>query len=76
MIKKSTTIHDALQVMEACKLRGFMEDKRGFNECICDIFCAIPLEDDKENFYDFMNTIYNAGRIAGIRSERQRRKGC
>ena len=62
------------QVREACKLRRYMDDNRSFNECICDIFGAIPLESDKENFYDFMNTIYNAGRIAGIRCERQRRK--
>lgn len=67
-------VNDFLLVREACRLRGYMKDNRGFNECICDIFGAVPLESDKENFYDFMNTIYNAGRIAGIRSERQRRK--
>lgn len=60
------------QAIEACRLRAYMEDKKGFCDCICSIFGAVPLKADKDNFYDFLNTIYNAGRIAGIRSERRK----
>ncbi|MGM9640546.1 MAG: hypothetical protein ACI3V3_04190 [Faecousia sp.] len=46
---------------------------RDFSKQICRIFCARPIKSDAENFYRFVDTVFNAGRISGIRQERLRR---
>lgn len=63
-------------VIEACRLRAFMPDSREFVKGMADAYGCRPLKADGENLYDFLQAIYNAGRIAGIRSERQRGRGC
>ena len=62
-------------VIEACRLRMFMPDARAFVKGMADVYGCRPLKADSENLYDLLQAIYNAGRVAGIRSERQRRKG-
>lgn len=59
-------------VIEACHLRVFMPDSREFVKGMADAYGCRPLEADSENLYDFLQAVYNAGRIAGIRSERQK----
>lgn len=44
-----------------------------FSRQMARIFCAKPLKSDAENFYHFLDTVFNAGRISGIRQERSRR---
>lgn len=39
---------------------------------IAEIYQAVPLETDKENFYRFIIDVFNAGRITGKRMERMR----
>lgn len=62
------------KVKEVCRLRPYMPDCREFVETISDIFGARPLQSDRDNLYHFLATIHNAGRIEGIRQERNRRK--
>lgn len=59
-------------VIEALRLREFMPDSRAFVKGMADAYGCRPLKADGENLYDFLQAIYNAGRIAGIRSERSR----
>lgn len=62
------------KVSEACRLRAFMPDNREFVSSMADIFGCRPIQEDKENLYHFLETIYNAGRIEGIRQERKHKK--
>lgn len=67
---------DTMQrIREACRLRQWMPDNREFVEGMADIFCAKPLNSDGDNLYHFLEIIYNAGRIEGVRCE-QRRKAA
>lgn len=59
-------------VIEACRLREFMPDTRAFVKGMADVYGCRPLKADGENLYDFLQAVYNAGRIAGIRSERKK----
>ena len=67
-------MNTASKVIEACRLREFMPDSRAFVKGMADMFCCRPLKEDGENLYNFLQTVYNAGRIEGIRSERSKRK--
>lgn len=59
------------RVREACRLRAYMPDNRDFVIAMADIFGAQPVKDDGDNLYHFLETIYNAGRVDGIRQERK-----
>ena len=63
-------------VIEACRLREFMPDSREFVENMAEAFGCHPIKADEENLYIFLQAIYNAGRIAGIRSERHKKGGA
>lgn len=63
-----------MQLREACRLRAYMPHPREFLEGMADIFSCRPLEADKDNFLHFLETIYNAGRVYGIRQERAKRR--
>jgi len=52
-----------------------MPDNRAFVTAIADIFCVRPLKSEGDNLYEFLEAIYNYGRIEGIRAERRRRRG-
>lgn len=62
------------KVGEALRLRAYMPDNREFVVMMADMFCAKPLKGDAENLYHFLETIYNAGRVEGIRQERKHKK--
>lgn len=62
------------QLREACRLRAYMPHPREFVEGMADIFSCRPLEASKDDFFHFLETIYNAGRVHGIRQERDRRR--
>lgn len=62
------------KVREACYLRSWMPDEKEFLESMLDVFGARPLNGHEENLIHFLGTIYNAGRVAGIRQERDKRK--
>ena len=47
---------------------------REFSKQISRIFFARPLKGNEEDFYRFLDTVFNAGRICGIRQERRKRK--
>lgn len=62
------------RVREACRLRAFMPDNREFVMAMADVFGARPLKKDNDNLWHFLETIYNAGRVDGIRQERQNKR--
>lgn len=62
------------KVREACRLMEFMPSNREFVSSMADIFCCRPLKEDGDNLALFLETIYNYGRVEGIRQERKRRK--
>lgn len=64
------------RIGEALRLRAYMLDRHEFVAMMADMFCAKPQKGDAENFYHFLETIYNAGCIEGIRQERKHRKGA
>lgn len=63
-----------MQLREACRLRAYMPHPREFLEGMADIFGCRPLDASKDNFFHFLETIYNAGRVHGIRQERAKRR--
>ena len=62
------------KVNEACRLRAFMPDNREFVVSMADIFGCRPLKADGDALYHFLETVYNYGRVDGIRQERRRKK--
>lgn len=50
-------------------------DENEFVKEIAAIYCAKPRKGDEQNLWDMLTTIYEYGRVIGIRSERNRRKG-
>lgn len=41
---------------------------------ICRIYGAWPLKAHEQDFFSFLSTVFNAGRVSGIRQERAKRK--
>lgn len=62
------------RVREACYLRAFMPNNREFVMNMAGIFGCRLLKSDGDNLYHFLETIYNYGRVEGIRQERKHRK--
>jgi hypothetical protein len=62
------------RVNEACRLRAFMPNNREFVVSMADIFGCHPLKADGDALYHFLETIYNYGRVEGIRQERKHKK--
>lgn len=63
--------------IEAAELAGMGGvDSRHFSKQMCRIYSAKPLRACEEEFYAFIDAIFNAGRVSGIRQERLRRKGA
>jgi hypothetical protein len=62
------------EVIEAVKL-GQMADVNEIMFCknIADVYGCKPLNDEKDNFYIFLSTIYHYGKIQGVRQERSKR---
>ena len=52
----SILIQDGDTISEIDTLRQKFEDNEDFNICayLCDMFCGIGFEDDKDNFTDYM----------------------
>lgn len=63
-----------MQLREACRLRAYMPHPVEFLEGMADIFGCCPLDANRDDFFHFLETIYNAGRIYGIRQERDKRR--
>ena len=61
------------QVVEACRLREWSPDKREFLRGMMDVFGARPVKGDADNLVEFLQAVYNAGWVHGIRAERSRR---
>lgn len=64
------------QVVEACRLREWSPDRREFLRGMMDVFGARPIKPikgDGDNLVGFLQAVYNAGRVHGIREERSRR---
>ena len=61
------------QVVEACRLREWSPDRREFLRGMMDVFGARPVKGDGDNLVEFLQAVYNAGRVHGIREERSRR---
>ena len=61
------------QVVEACRLREWSPDRREFLRWMMDVFGARPVKGDGDNLVEFLQAVYNAGRVHGIREERARR---
>lgn len=65
---------DPIEAVELSGLGGV--NSRYFSEQMCRIYSAKPLRACEEEFYSFVDAIFNAGRVSGIRKERIRRKGA
>lgn len=61
------------QVVEACRLREWLPDRREFLRGMMDVFGARPVKGDGDNLVEFLQAVYNAGRVHGIREERAAR---
>ena len=61
------------QVVEACRLREGSPDRREFLRGMMDVFGARPVKGDGDSLVEFLQAVYNAGRVHGIREERARR---
>ena len=65
---------DPIEAVELSGLSGV--NSRLFSEQISRIYSAKPLRACEEEFYTFVDAVFNAGRVSGIRQERLRRKGA
>lgn len=63
-----------IDVVEAVGLREHITSQQiEFGKKMATIYCAKPIKGNEDNFFDFLATVFNAGRIDGIRSERSKR---
>lgn len=64
-----------ITAIEAMKLRHYY-DTGAMSLCkdLADIHGCIPAKGGAADFYEFLNTVFNAGRIDGVRQERDRRR--
>ena len=63
--------------VEALRLRLYRKSNE--NKTVSDIasaYCAVPLNGCNEALQDLLLTIFEAGRIQGIREERKKHKLC
>lgn len=61
---------EAVELSYLCRVNS-----RQFSKQISRIYVARPLESCEEDFYAFLDAIFNAGRVSGIRQERRKKKG-
>lgn len=59
---------------EVMRLRPYQPARLELLAELADIYGAKPAPGNSEAVFDFLQTVYSAGRIEGIRGERKRRK--
>lgn len=62
---------EAVELSHLCRVNS-----RNFSEQISRIYSAKPKKSCEKEFFTFLDAIFNAGRVSGIRQERLRRKGA
>ncbi len=63
---------DAIEAIELSDYHNTIEAYH-FLRDVCRIYRCYPKNGDEYNFFEFLNTIFHAGRIEGVRQERARR---
>lgn len=61
---------EAVELSHLCRVNS-----RQFSKQISRIYSAKPKKSCEEEFYTFLDAIFNAGRVSGIRQERRKKKG-
>lgn len=63
------------QILEAMHLRLYrIRHENEFVAKIAEVYCVRPTGNSKAALFDMLTTIYEYGKIVGIRSERERRQ--
>lgn len=66
-----------ITAIEAMRLRNqCTPEMRSICIELADIHICFPAKASRDDFYDFLTTVFNAGRIAGVRQERTKKENA